>query len=564
MKVKKILALMLILVMVLSLGTVAAFADDGDVTGQSINEYEYDPDVDPEIAITKNVATGKGVTPIPGLTYKFDIETVARGTEPTIRDGAPNAGDTPVYFVEGKDPFGIVGTQEITPAAGDKITETMADYSDTQDYYKKESAPIVLQNSKLTGTYTGVQEDGQPQSDVAIYSYKITEKKGELFGEEKALWTKDSDTKFHKPDPETTVEGEYNEQLTLSQAEYIMNVYTKWVDANDHTKGRYVFAITVMQTKLDNGTTPTSIPKKNPTPGGNPGVYGDFSQIEFKNDYLKTPVTNPVDPNGQPYQLSKKVTGVDNDAKLLKDTAFTFNVKLTKASGDDATEYAGRLWTSEDGANFYPVIGDATNGVKIPTPTDNAGIEGYTGPYYEDPANPGTFIQYQKVVKFNDANNWTANVDLKNNEKITFPGVPAGTTFETVENDYYTTGVTGTAPATGDAPVYNLTPGVQGTDDWADLKITEDNGKWIFAGTEYNTEAEAKTAQTAKLLEYRTHSVTTALGQELAANYINDGSTGTTPTGIIMQYLPFFVIIALAVIALMASVVVKGSRRNRA
>lgn len=569
MKFKRVLAIVLALVMVLGLAAIPSFADGdpGNVTSQATLEYGEEAEIN--VGLTKSVATGHDAGFPAGLTYSFTVEQV---TGLTVRDGAPSKSGIS-YSVEPVpatgDSLGINGTYTVTPAAGDKLATTQYGYSASTDYYKKEAAILTgkadgSQTSGGTGgftvpdTFTGTGVSAA--SDIAIYAYKITEQ--QLMSPETG-WKKevvDGKTVYTRPDPPTEVVGEFNEKLTLSKAEYVMYVYTKpTADGTD----RYVFAITCVQTLNNEGDTIQEVEKKNITIGGSTGIEGDFSQMEFQNNYLKTPVTDPTDPDGQPYQISKIVTGVDNDMAILNNASFDFAVTVTKGATDDAETAVGRLWVSDDGANYTPMIYDDAAGT---------GVEGTD--YVKLPADSNWPNVKQKiqVFRYNDEGVATGTVTLKNNEKITFPHVPAGTTFKVVEEDYYTTGVAGTTPAGGGAaPVYNLTP-IVNAEPWVDLKVTEDtaNNKWVFNGVAYDTEDEAKAAAAAKLLDLRTDEQTVEIDaatnklKEKASNYQNDGSTGTTPTGIIMQYLPFFVIIALAIVALAASVVIKGRRRSRA
>lgn len=523
MKLKKFFAGLLAATMLIGTMGITAFADNdpGNVTGQSI--LEYGEGQTPQVGLTKSVASGHGVG-IPELDYHFVIEQV-EGL--TVRDGAPG-GESKTYTVEPKptsgDSLDIAGTVKVSPTEANKLAETQYGYSDTTDYYKLESANL-LKDVVIPTTITGIT-DPNPNG-VAIYAYRITEK----LGEDYTGWTKDNNYTYHTPEPATTTEGEFNEKLVLSRAEYIMYVYTK---PKADGSGRYIFAITCVQTLDDKGEEVQTVDKKNITIGGSTGIDGDFSEMEFQNDYLKTPVTDEDDPNGQPFEISKKVTGVDNDQKLLKEQTYEFDVTVTKADADDATKAIGRLWDSDDGENYYPVefTGTGTEGVD----------------YVTHDADSTWADKKQAIVVFTYGADGTATetVNLKNNQKITFPEVAAGTSFKVEEKDYFTETILKGKDNTTEYPLYPVVNGGDATNPRPADDAT----------------AEAKKTAVDKARVYE--GATVATGDMIAAAYVNDGSKGTTPTGIIMQYLPFFVIIALAVLALIAVVIVKGRKRGMA
>lgn len=149
--------------------------------------------------------------------------------------------------------------------------------------------------------------------------------------------------------------------------------------------------------------------------------------------------------------------------------------------------------------------------------------------YYKSD-NGSTWVETGDTVEFQDG--VATEVTLHHNERIAFDNLPVGTTVTSVENDYYKANPTN---KDGD---YSYKVSVNGKallDD--DANLSETNRREARTFTTSVTEDGAKVV------------------------YENNGSTGTTPTGILMNYLPFFVIILLAVVALVGTAVVKGSRK---
>lgn len=541
MKAKRLLAIILAMIMMLSFSSVVAFANDeptdpGAVTGQSILQYEEGAYFD--VGFTKLVASGKGVglpDSDPNIKYSFTVEQVG---DLTVRDGAPG-GESKSYTVEpvgkgapsGKDDsLGIAGTYYASPTTSRTVTDpAQFGYSASTDYYVAETS-ILHNRENETPNYTlpfrPEDIEGSGADGVAIYAYKITEQK---IIDPDAGWKKETvngKTVYTRPDPPTEVVGEYNEKITLSLAEYIMYVYTKASELG----GRYIFAITAVQTINDDGTTTETVDKKNITIGGSTGIDGDWSEMVFQNDYVKTPVEDPEDPEGTPFQISKIVTGVENDAKLLEEQEYEFTVKITKSESDDATEVIGRLWDSDDGETYYPVAGTEAE-FNAGTAVELSGEKNYEA-------------DYQKIVKFTFTGNVaTGTVKLKNNQKITFPEVASGTTFEVEEADYYTTPLTDSGG--NELPLFPFVQQKKGTSDEVQRPSND-------------ATAEAKKAAVDQARAYK---AITEDDVDKAADYVNDGATGSTPTGIITQYLPFFLIIALAIVALIVYVIFRGRRR---
>lgn len=297
----------------------------------------------------------------------------------------------------------------------------------------------------------------------------------------------------------------YDEVFNVSQAKYQLRVYVK---KSPTTGNLYISAITLVQTHTDAGEEIPAPPKKDPTPGGDITTY-ETSQLEFQNKFVKTEQT-PPSPYDQPYELSKRVTGVDQDEKILHEQMFDFQVTMTLPDGADKKVYKAYYWDSDNGTSF--------------TALNEGGS--------------------QKTTDFDfttaTGNTITVPVSLGHDQKITFNDVPAGTTFTVIEDDYFTTGVEGSNKDSSNNPITYK------------LKAIIDGGT-VPTDDEAPTEA-ARTAGPTSVPQ----------GGSAATAYVNDGNSGTTPAGIVMQYLPFFVMIALAIAALAALTIAKGARRARA
>lgn len=492
MKAKKLLAILTTIAMLVGMMGISAFA------AEPIKEIGPTEQDKVEAAITKDVTTGKGVEldpTIAELTFKFLIN---QNKTASIPDGSPSKNENWPAATQDK-PLGPV-------TIGPEYVLTNYDTdSAANDNYRKESASFLP-----TDFAANVTDEG-------IFVYDITEENSATVIDAlvAAGWTQDA-SDLHKFTRETeedvTIDGKAGKKTTtetfnMSKAAYQLRVYTKLkTDAEAGVAGNYyVSAITLVQTKTDTGEDIDNGPKKNPTPGGDETTY-TMSQLEFKNSYNKVETTDINSPNNQPYEISKRVTGVDQDATILHGgQKFRFTVTMTLPEGAPKTQYKALYWDSDNGESFT-----ALGSPQQETVFDFTSAEGYTV---------------------------TQVIELEHDQKVTFPGVPAGTVFKTVEDDYFTDGITGENKDTNDQPItYHLKAVING-------------------GTVPSDEEAASEAA-------RTDTRTTVAGGSVASAYVNDGGEGTTPAGIIMQYLPFVVIIAIAVFALIASAVIKGKRRT--
>ncbi len=502
MKTKKILAIFTIIAMLISMMSTFAFA-----ANDPIKELGPDDNASVQAAITKALTTGKGDaldSTIKGLTYKFKI---TQNTTASVKDGSPSAqtnnlGPHPAATqVLRLDATASTEPQEVSITTSDAANKASASDNAANDYYRKESGNIISQDfaSKVTTQGIFVYDIEEVWEDSAVKA--ALEADG---------WTQDGTNKaLYKR--ETTVNGEKTtETFTMSKAAYQLRVYTKLKEngAVGTPGDYYVSAITLVQIKTEAGEDIDNGPKKDPTPGGDNTTY-ETSQLEFQNRYLKTEETDPTNPNDQPYELSKRVTGVDQDAKILHGgTKFMFTVKMTLPDGAEKKAYDALYWDSDNNAKW----------VKL----EEGGSQKTTSFDFTGKA---------------DGEAVTQTIELEHDQKVTFPNVPVGTRFEVVEDDYFTTGIEGSnVDSNNQAITYKLKAVINGGTVPAD---------------------DVAAAEAA-----RTDTQIVAKDVSKASAYVNDGGQGTTPAGIIMQYIPFMVIILLAMAALVASAVIKGKRRS--
>ena len=480
--IKKALAIATSVALLATMSVATVFAEPIKELGPNDNSKV-------DARVTKALTAGKSTdidSLIKSLEYTFDFEQISV----KVKDGSPSS--TVEYD-------SISTTEQAIPITSQKITvedktENYATDNSATDYYRKESGNF------LAGFASKVRYQG-------IYVYKITEKNDVDAKLTAAGWTK-AGNEYTRTDHQVG-DKKFDETFTMSQAEYQLRIYTKLRPGSTGgiAGAYYVSAITLVQTKTDAGETIDNGPKKDPTYGGDQTTY-KTSQLEFQNKYIKTEKKDPDDPTGQPYEISKRVTGVDQDDKILHGgTKFRFTVKMTLPDAAEKKVYEARIFESDNGSSYKPKTGGTVT-------FDFAGLTG------------------DSVTKV---------IELEHHDKVTFPGVPVGTTFTTIEDDYFTTGIEGSNKDPNDS-TKNLT-----------YKL-----KAVINGGAVPSDADAPLEAT------RTDVQTVASNASKASAYVNDGNTGTTPAGVIMQYLPFMIIILLAIAALIAMAIIKSKRRSMA
>jgi hypothetical protein len=224
-------------------------------------------------AITKKLQVPVGTLIPEGLKYEFIIKTVSEdGLEPTSampilgtqRD--TTSGYVTIDFEAGQTPDGSSG--------------------DTSTFFR-ESVDLLA----------GVQ-----WPHAGVYEYLIWETE----------------------DGYTPSAANPKEEMVNSQAKYTMYVYVK-----DIAGTLTVTHVGVLKIVDELGTVipPANQVKVDPTPGGDPDVTGDYSEMAFVNSYVKTNGgTDPRDPSQRTLSISKAVTGTFADPS----TYFAFSVKVTK------------------------------------------------------------------------------------------------------------------------------------------------------------------------------------------------------------------------------------------
>ena len=292
------------------------------------------------------------------------------------------------------------------------------------------------------------------------------------------------------------------EVMTSSQAKYTVFVY---VAANATTGVLEITHIGVLKTTTDGGTAipGTSQEKEDPTPGG--GTDGtdtwDYSQLIFTNSYVKTNGgTDPTDPDDWTLAVSKAVAGTYSDPNLY----FGFTMTVTKPTLAAGTTYTAFVVEPTNVAGVYAVVTGSAN---------YAGTIGVDGSITVTSGTPFVF-------------------NLKHNEQLVFIDTPVGTSYTVAEP----TGTAGYAPKA--VVTYNGTPGAQ----------------------------EVKAAGASLTLPHASNSVYTSplyVGEAAnSAAFLNDRGT-ITPTGIDMNNLPYYVLLAAVALGGVFYIVVRSRRRAR-
>lgn len=288
-----------------------------------------------------------------------------------------------------------------------------------------------------------------------------------------------------------------HEAITYSNAEYSVQVYVK-----DGTNGLEIAFIGVIRMVDDNGV---DVPeqekdKLDPTPGRDPNIACDYSEMTFTNKYIKTngpTVPEVPDPSNPPanstLEVSKQVKGLFGSSTMYFDFTLTLNLP------DLIRDYIEDYYTA------YVIEGG-----KIVDPTNNAAaaligsVENSTSKY----------------IKF--LPNATTSFKLKDGQKLLFVNTPVGTKY-----------------TVGESAVAGYTPNV----------TVVYNG--TTAETTTNTDANIPFGANDKYIGEAANSV----------GFIND-SGSATPTGLDLNDLPFIGLIVLALGALALFIVTKTRKKR--
>lgn len=381
--------------------------------------------------------------------------------------------------------------------------------------YQMESVDFLKDITASQTTLNNAFPDG-----AGVYVYKVTET-GFYF-------QPTSDPKF--------VNGEH---MVKSTMEYEMYVYVEHVkDAQGQpTTDLHIRALGVVVVVKD-GTAgggywgPKVKDKVDPTWHETPGTDGKLSPEKsamlFFNDWSRK--SNPDDPNVHLLEVEKKIPN-STTWTLATDGRFDFNVSLSRPATAPAAQFPNVKYAIyDDGTSTGATAGYVT------LDTTTYGLE--LGHSIADETY-GTAPNTQTISVATAAyNNGTVNITVKlaPGEKIVFLNVPAGTAFtstETLRNPEQTDlkwWISGTEVVLGGADA--TLPAYANTGESGQDRIISD-----VAGTGNNANVMNKVTTT---------------------NSKNDGP----PTGILMNNLPFFVLIAISAAAILAYVVVRGTKRE--
>jgi len=195
------------------------------------------------------------------------------------------------------------------------------------------------------------------------------------------------------------------ETLTFSKAQYDLHVYV--AERTPPATGYYVWAIGAYRILTDDGnTTGGGVGNKvNPQPGGDPQgpINERYSKMIFTNSYLRSG-GGGSQPSDARLRIGKKVTGLGANSTLY----FNFDVTVRKPAISTKTSY--RVYVFETNAQGQVVqvpAGQLQNNVQNPTLI-----------------NMGGYIEYQlnppgQAVRFM----------LKHNQFLSFSDIDAGATY---------------------------------------------------------------------------------------------------------------------------------------
>jgi len=329
-----------------------------------------------QAAITKHLRMPIG-TPTPNITFTFNVQKISVDDRTTQEDLATMPDLLP-------NPLTISFTAADTPNTTDELSDPARTVS-----VRKETDNIF---QGVTFPHAG------------IYVYKITE---------------------NRP-AGTTLEGVFedgNELWYYSRASYELIVHV----ANRSQGGTFVRALGTRRITSDPGQ-PEGI-KVDPTPGGYEEEYF-FSQMEFRNDYIKTDapdIPNPV--TASTLFVSKTVGGDMGD----KTRHFNFLMTLT----------APEIIQTAETPPYYRAFVIENGSIIDPVHNAEASLIG------------GTETKYIRVPA-----NGSAAFTLTHGQRLSFADLPIGTRYTVVETvaPGYDTGIRVITP--GGATPDELVPGV--------------------------------------------------------------------------------------------------------
>ena len=268
---------------------------------------------------------------------------------------------------------------------------------------------------------------------------------------------------------------------------------------NKSDGGTYVYAVGAIKEQDDSGIEGSG-EKVDPTPGGN-GMTGSHSEMVFTNTYVKTNGADDPD-NPRPFVDSEVVLPISKTvagALASKEQYFGFSVNITVPSlVVDVPDYY-RAYVVENG--------------EVVTSYDNAdsAILG------NDPE--GTRLSFIMV-----STSATTQFMLKDGQKLAFVDLPVGTTYDVTETGEFSAGYIASVD------VY-----------WNDVHVV--------------------TSATGNIGDGTTTGGDQRIGEKGNSVDFTNTRDVVTPTGLTMNEIPFVVMIALVIGAIVAFVTVKSRKR---
>ena len=302
--------------------------------------------------------------------------------------------------------------------------------------------------------------------------------------------------------PTYDIDDPFKEELTYSVAEYDLEI---WVENGENEL--YVFAIVAKILINDeyNINEPVGT-KVDPTPEGGSNTDYDFSQMVFTNVYQKNNgKEKPKDPDEidkfTVLSISKKVTGNFADFSKL----FEFNVTVDKPA--TATK-PGIVYRA------YVIEGTTKSGISVVTSTSSVSEQSKL----KDDLNDNGSSKGYKYIEFTPGE--LLKVYLSDGQRLAFTDLPVGSSFMSEEQ-----------------AIVDYTPSY--------ILVQNGDKKPEVVGTQGNALGFSKQW----------------LGEEENKADFSNAYRLITPTGIAVDTLPYAVLIAFALMALIGYMVIRN-RRN--
>lgn len=287
------------------------------------------------------------------------------------------------------------------------------------------------------------------------------------------------------------------EEMIYSNGQYEVNVYVR----NGANGGFYVYAIAAIIKVVDNPGQEVG-DKVNPTPGGDPTVEGDYSDMVFTNTYLEKHKEDVIEPDPE--------NPKDPDPTIIENQSFTISNEVTGEMAD------------RDKYFTYDV--DLFNPTLVTTPqTYRAYVLDANGNVVTAPANYSGTISNDKngYPSFVVTTGQPFTAKLKNGQTLVVTDVYVGSTYDA--NQLKET---------------NYKPSVV---------VVEDGATPVSFTEPVNTDLSTRV----RIIGEKQNS----------ADYTN-AYQDPTITGVIINNLPFFMIFALAAAAFIAYIVAKSRKRT--